>query len=131
MEENDKKQIKTAIIIICFTIVLLLVNKVISYEGGHKGKLEKQMYYIGAVYYEEGLFNEYSNDLETLKNYEESGYTITLSEAIEAINHETDIFINHKTKEKCDMDSSLIQIRPKSPYGKKDYEVKTRLVCGY
>ena len=68
MEENDKKQIKTAIIIICFSIVLLLVNKVISYEGGHKGKLEKQMYYIGAVYYEEGLFNEYSNDLETLKN---------------------------------------------------------------
>ena len=30
MEENDKKQIKTAIIIICFSIVLLLVNKVIS-----------------------------------------------------------------------------------------------------
>ena len=131
MEENDKKQIKTAIIIICFSIVLLLVNKVISYEGGHKGKLEKQMYYIGAVYYEEGLYELYKDDQSTLKEYENNGYTISLGAAMEDIKHETDVFKNHKTKNECDMDNSTIEIRPKSPYGKKDYEIKTNLVCGY
>lgn len=131
MQEDDKKKIKIAVIILCFSIVLLIVNKVMSYEGGNKGKLEKQMYYVGAVYYEEGLFKEYGDDLETLKEYEKTGYTITLSEALEAINHETDVFKNHKTKQECDMDSSIIEIIPKSPYGQKDYEINTRLVCGY
>lgn len=131
MEENNKKQIKTAAIILCFSILLLIINKVISYEGGNKGKLEKQMFYIGAVYYEEGLYELYKNDQETLKDFEQNGYTISLGEAIEEIKHETDVFKNHKTKNNCDMENSTIEIRPKSPYGKKDYEIKTNLVCGY
>ena len=131
MQENDKSKIKTAIIILAVSIILLLVNKIMSYEGGNKGKLEKQMYYIGAVYYEEGLYELYKDDQSTLKDYENNGYTISLGAAMEDIKHETDVFKNHKTKNECDMDNSTIEIRPKSPYGKKDYEIKTNLVCGY
>jgi hypothetical protein len=131
MQENDKSKIKTAIIILAVSIILLLVNKIMSYEGGNKGKLEKQMYYIGAVYYEEGLYELYKDDQSTLKEYENNGYTISLGAAMEDIKHETDVFKNHKTKNECDMDNSTIEIRPKSPYGKKDYEIKTNLVCGY
>ena len=131
MQETDKSKIKTAIIILAVSIILLLVNKIMSYEGGNKGKLEKQMYYIGAVYYEEGLYELYKDDQSTLKEYEKNGYTISLGAAMEDIKHETDVFKNHKTKNECDMDNSTIEIRPKSPYGKKDYEIKTNLVCGY
>lgn len=131
MQETDKSKIKTAIIILAVSIILLLVNKIMSYEGGNKGKLEKQMYYIGAVYYEEGLYELYKDDQSTLKEYENNGYTISLGAAMEDIKHETDVFKNHKTKNECDMDNSTIEIRPKSPYGKKDYEIKTNLVCGY
>lgn len=131
MQENDKSKIKTAIIILAVSIILLLVNKIMSYEGGNKGKLEKQMYYIGAVYYEEGLYELYKDDQSTLKEYENNGYTISLGAAMEDIKHETDVFKNHKTKNECDMDNSTIEIIPKSPYGKKDYEIKTNLVCGY
>ena len=41
MEELDMKKIKTAGAILVFSIFLMIVTKVMTYEGGPKKKLEK------------------------------------------------------------------------------------------
>ena len=40
-------------------------------------------------------------------------------------------FVNDKTKEECDRNSSMVIIYPKDPYGQKDYTVDAILVCGF
>ena len=37
-------------------------------------------------------------------------------------------FVNKKTGEDCDADSSMITIFPKEPYGVKDYSINVNLV---
>lgn len=127
MEELDMKKIKTAGAILVFSIFLMIVTKVMIYEGGPKKKLEKLMYSVGATYYEEVFYPENQDSLSTFSN----GYTLSLDEAMNIIDYTTDKFKNHKTDAECDLNASYIIVTPKSPYGQKDYDVQTNLVCGY
>lgn len=39
--------------------------------------------------------------------------------------------VNSKTKKECDKEDSYVIIKPKKPFGKKDYTVEAYLSCGF
>ena len=127
MEEKDIRQIKVAGGILVFSVLLMIVTKIMTFDGGPKAKLEKLMDAVGGTYYEQVFFVENQESLNSYAN----GYTITLRDAMDIIDYTTDKFVNHKTKQECDLEASYIIITPKSPYGQKDYDIQSMLGCGY
>lgn len=132
--EDNKKNLKLAIIFFGIALALFIVNKIVNYEGGPKKQLENLMEHVGKTYYEQVFyhdFNDKDNDYAILKSFEKDGITIDLDTAMYNIGYETDKFVNHKTNQQCDLKNSYIYIYPKSPYGMKDYKIDVNLSCGY
>lgn len=89
-------------------------------------------------YYYDGLKKQNKTEeeiIEFLKKYEKQGIKINinnLSRFNTSVNEEKiSKFINKKTNEPCDADSSQVIIYPTSDYKKEDYRIEAILVCGF
>ena len=51
--EDNKKNIKMAIIFFGIALALFVVNKIVNYEGGPKKQLENLMEHVRKTYYEQ------------------------------------------------------------------------------
>lgn len=123
------------------SIVILFIGLGVlffAFADDSKSKLELSLKEMGKDYYENYYYemSGKNNDerANTVKNYKELGIKISLDN-LERYNsskkEEVEEFINPKTKEKCDTENTMVTIYPRGEFGRKDYDIKINLVCGF
>ena len=145
MKKIDFKLNKKKIFIIggvVLALILLIVGLVIlvpKFTYNQEKELTKELKDLGKSFYEDyyynGLAKTDEEKIEFVSRYKDLGIKVSLSNAARVKVNETDEilkkFVNKKTGEDCDADSSMITIFPKEPYGVKDYSINVNLVCGF
>lgn len=124
-----------ALILLVVGLVILVPKVTYSQEK----ELTKELKDLGKSFYEDyyykGLGNTDEEKIEFVSRYKDLGIKVSLGNAARVKVNETDEilkkFVNKKTGENCDADSSMITIFPKEPYGAKDYSINVNLVCGF
>ncbi|MEG0267091.1 MAG: hypothetical protein RRY22_01995 [Bacilli bacterium] len=103
-----------------------------NYKGSEEKQLNDLMSTIGSVFYEEILYPSYADSRDDYKDLKffKKGYSVTLKVAMKNIEVEKE-FKNKKLDLPCDLDESIITVKPVKPYSIKDYTVETKLVCGF
>lgn len=123
---------RNIIAVIAIVILLLIIGGVLFIPKMFKGvnkeaelvNLTKEFY---GYYYKEVAK---TNDPEKfLKGYKDSGLRISLGDLEVYLNGKTGEEKDYSIFEKCDVDKTYATIYPKTPYGKKDIEVKVTLSC--
>lgn len=123
------------------SIVILFIGLGVlffTFADDSKSKLELSLKEMGKDYYE-NYYYEMSGKSDderanTVKNYKELGIKVSLDN-LKRYNsskkEEVEEFINPKTKEKCDTENTMVTIYPRGEFGRKDYDIKINLVCGF
>ena len=62
-----------------------------------------------------------------MSNYEDTGLTISLKDL--KVYLDTHKIENYSALNTCDESKTKVTVYPVSPYGKKDYKIKTNLKC--
>jgi len=124
-----KKSIVAIIAIVLLVLVIvgiLLLTKFIN-KPNKENELIKLTNEFYGYYYTEIAKN---NDVEKfLKGYKDSGLRISLGDIEIYLNGKSENELDFSVFDKCDVDKTYSTIFPKSPYGKKDLEVKVNLSC--
>lgn len=124
-----KKSIVATIAIVLLVLVIvgiLLLTKVFN-KPNKENELIKLTNEFYGYYYTEIAKN---NDAEKfLKGYKDSGLKISLGDIEIYLNGKSENELDFSIFDKCDVDKTYSTIFPKSPYGKKDLEVKVNLSC--
>lgn len=111
------------IIIICG---IVLITKIFSKPNKEKELISMTKKFYGYYYKEVAK----TNDPEKfLKGYKDTGLRISLGDLEVYLNGKTGEEQDYTIFEKCDVDKTYATIYPKTPYGKKDIEVKVTLSC--
>jgi len=147
--KNHKKVVIIVPIVIVLIVATILIVPSFSTKNSEENKLSNKLKELGASFYEDyyydAVLNSNSTDenpdagKESLANFKDLGLKISLDSLVrvkaarEQIDEEEIFaeFVNSKTNESCDKDSSMVAIYPKEPYGKEDYSINVTLVCGF
>ena len=136
---SQNKKIMMVVSLIVVALVVFLVGFMFLSGNSREKELTQMLEDMGREFYEEyyydGLNKTESEKEEFFKKYEKQGIKINLknlSRYNSKVNEKKiKEFVNPKTNESCDLDSSMVYIYPKKVYGKKDYDIKVQLVCGF
>lgn len=133
MNEQDKKTIKTSLIIFAIAFSIFMINRVVILinKPNEEEALNKLLNTVGARYYEDIYYKQNSKNKELLEDISKVGLTVDLKTALIDLDYYADRFRNKKTDELCDLSNSIITIYPKAPYGKTDYKIEGNLSCGF
>lgn len=132
---NNKKNI--AIVSVC-TVVVIAIGFV--YFGGSskrtQAKLESDLKALGKDFYENFYYDLVvkDNGIETISKFKTIGVKVSLDNIGRYKEENADIikkFVNPKTKEECDKNSTRVIIYPQAPFGKTDNVVEVELSCGF
>jgi hypothetical protein len=120
-----------AVIVLCF---VLFGNK----EAKNKKELEANLVKLGEAFYEDYYYPSQEKSQKDIKEYlakfKTSGLRINLDNLSKISKTDKtllDKMVNNKTKEKCDFSKTYITILPEEDYGKEDYKIEVKLVCGF
>lgn len=136
---NTNKKIIMIISGIIVAIAVFLIGFMFLSGNSREKELKELLEGMGRDFYEnfyyDGLKKEDAEKEAFLKKYESQGIKIDLNN-LSRFNpkvNETKVkeFVNPKTEKPCDKEKSKVIIYPKSNYGKKDYDIKVELVCGF
>ena len=114
-------------------VVLVLIIGIIIFLSLSKGmrqelRIKNLASSFYTYYYEENSDKKDEDKIKVfLSNYASSGLTIKLGDMETYI--DTHKVENYSILKNCDKDKTKITIYPKSPYGKKDYDVKIKMSC--
>lgn len=141
---NLKKNKKKIIICGCSLLIVILllvvgIGVIPKLFDNQEEELTNRLVEIGKDFYEEFYYPQVGeNDEEKAKflaNFSEYGIKVSLNNMARVKSGEPDDilaeFKNKRKKQDCDKDASMVVIIPKKPFGKKDYEIKPELVCGF
>lgn len=116
-----------AIVLLALIIVgIILLTKVFGKPNREQEliKLTKDFY---GYYYKEVAK---TNDVEKfLKGYKDTGLKINLANIETYLDGQKGENGDYSVFNNCDIDKTSVTIYPKSPYGKKDIEIKVNLEC--
>lgn len=126
------------VIIVSLVITIKLTNKKNEKKITNETELTEVLEDLGGKFYEEFFYVQAGKDnkarKEFVEKYNETGITTTLdnmTKSIKEAEEKINEFKNNVTDEECDKEKTLVKIRPKEPYGVKDYELEVILVCGF
>lgn len=124
-----------AIGLVIFILGLLMLFGQNNKEKELKSLLEEMGKDFYENYFYDGLNKTEEEKINFLKGYSDKGLKVTL-ESFNRFNSKVNEsklkeFVNPDTNKPCNQDESIVTIYPKSNYGKKDYDVKVTLVCGF
>lgn len=135
---------KKVVIMIISIIILVIFASIILFFTLNKSedeslKLSSSLKDLGIDFYENFYYKQIGKtDNERkkfLEKYKDIGIKVSLDNLSRYKKDDMDDilkqFVNDKTKEECDRNSSMVIIYPKDPYGQKDYTVDAILVCGF
>ena len=139
------KENKKIVIAVGIVLLVALASCIIAITVSHSKKEEPKedlnaiLKKLGTDFYEDFYYmNIGSSDEERatkLSRYETIGIKVDLDNLSrynsEEVKDDIEKFVNEKTNEKCDKNNTKVIIYPKSPYGKTDYEIETKLECGF
>ena len=138
---KNKKFIIIAIAVLAIIILTIILCVTVKGKSSEQERLTASLKELGVDFYENFYYNQTGTEEKTrtefLEKYKDLGIKVSLSSLArykQANNSEENVlekFVNSKTKEACDADSSKVVIYPKSPYGKTDYYIDAILVCGF
>lgn len=134
-----QKRKKTIIILSILLITVLIFLAVILLFEDTENKYKKELESLGREYYENYYYNLIGKTLTEKKDflidYTSLGIKIDLDNISrynnKANKDKVDKFINPKTKKPCDTKNTKVIIYPKENFGKKDYDIKVELECGF
>lgn len=135
---------KKVVIMIISIIILVIFASIILFFTLNKSedeslKLSSSLKDLGIDFYENFYYKQIGKTdnerKEFLEKYKDIGIKVSLDNLSRYKKDDMDDilkqFVNDKTKEECDRNSSMVIIYPKDPYGQKDYTVDAILVCGF
>jgi len=142
IKENKKVVIIASVallLVIAGTITLFAVSNAKKTKTDQKADLTEILKSLGTDFYEDFYYlNIGSSDEERatkLERYNSIGIKVDLDNLSrynsEKVKDKIAKFKNEETGEDCDKTNTKVIIYPKSPYGKKDYEIETKIVCGF
>ena len=120
-----------AVIVLCF---VLFGNK----EAKNKKELEANLVQLGVAFYEDYYYPSQEKTQKDIKEYlakfKDNGLKINLENLSKISKTDKTLIekmVNKKTNEKCDFSKTYVTILPEADYGKKDYKIEVKLVCGF
>jgi predicted SpoU family rRNA methylase len=117
---------KKFIIILIIILVLILGGLLFYVFSGYNKKVTAQnrLKEITEEFY--GYYYDENKESikETLEKFKDTGLRVSLGDMEVYINSSTEKENDFKALEKCDVDKTEVIIKPHSPYGKKDYNIK-------
>lgn len=135
---------KKVVIMIISIIILVIFASIILFFTLNKSedeslKLSSSLKDLGIDFYENFYYKQIGKtDNERkkfLEKYKDIGIKVSLDNLSRYKKDDMDDilkqFVNDKTKEECDRNSSMVIIYPKDPYGQKDYKIDSILACGF
>jgi hypothetical protein len=134
MTPKIKKGILVAVILIVGIFLIVMLTR-----GNQEKELTKELKSLGTEFYEDFYYVQSGSTTkekkEILEKYTDLGIKVSLDSLSRyKIDEKDEIlakFVNEKTNESCDTTNSMVTIYPQSPYGKSDYKIETKLVCGF
>lgn len=124
---------------VLIVVIAVVVGVVVFASGNNKKSLEKSLMEMGRDFYENFYYDATGKTdkekVDFVKKFEKIGVKIDLDNLgrYNSSKNKDKVaeFINTSTKKECDKNETRAIIYPKSPYGKKDYEIKVELSCGF
>lgn len=127
-----------AVVVIVLAVVLILGK---SNESVLKNKLDE----LGTSFYEDFYYEQVGKTEEEkakfVSNYASTGIKVDLENLARYAGSVKDakmtseeimkMFVNNKTDKECNSKESKVIIYPQGKYGKKDYKLEVKLVCGF
>ena len=131
--EENKSAIKIAGILIGVTVILVIINSVVT-NIVNAPTPKKLLTSLATTYYEDEYYNKlvdaYPEEYNIiLKKHEKEGLKISIKDFI-TIYKKIDLAAFDRNKySMCDFDLTYVTIYPKSPYEVDDYELKITEYC--
>lgn len=131
--EANKGALRTAIIMILITLVVLIITSVIN-NFRNATTPKKVLDALAKSYYEETFHpsvmkNNSTGYAAVLAKYEKNGIKMSIKNFM-SLYKDIDFEIFTKGKyASCDLDLTYVIIYPKSPYGVEDYTLKEEVYC--
>ncbi len=124
--EEDKKKIKIASIIIGISIIISIISLFVDNNGNSKmNNIAKE---LGKNYYKTSLYDTLkTNGTSLLSLFKDDGYKVNLQTLLEDNKDYVSYFVSDDKA--CNLEDSYIVIYPKKPYKEGNYKVKTYLDC--
>lgn len=125
---NKKKTFAIIGIIILLIILIIILSINFSKDGREQRKMKNLAKTFYSYYYAE---KENKDDKDAIKvymsNYADTGLTISLKDLkVYLDSHKIE---NYSVLNTCDESKTKVTVYPVAPYGKKDYKIKTTLIC--
>lgn len=130
----DLKIIGGVLLALIITLSLFIIKK-----DNQKEELTTILKELGSEFYEEFYYDKVGNNLEERKNflekYKDIGIKINLDNLsrynTEQNKEKIEQFVNKKTNQECDKESTMVIIYPNEPYEKNSYTEEIKLICGF
>lgn len=137
-KDCNKKGLIVGIIILVAIAVVILIIALCGGKKTNEEELKANLEKLGGQFYEKFYYPAQEKSQKDVKDFiskfEKTGIKVNLENIakISVIDKElVEGMVNSKTNEECDKINSYAVIKPKSPYGKKDYTVEVTLACGF
>ena len=124
--------------LVAIAVVVIIIATCSLVNKSNEKELISNMEKLGSQFYEEFYYPAQEKSQKDIKafiaKFENTGIKVNLENIakISKVDKElVEAMVNSKTKEKCDAQQTYAVIKPKSPYGKKDYSVEVTLECGF
>lgn len=129
--DQNKGAIKISIIMIVLTIIIVIINGMISDLSKVVRPVDVLKQY-GADYYENHYYDNIKKSTgdssELFIKYSTKGIKITLRDIV-SMYDDVNAELFYKKGTYCDFINTYVTIYPKSPYSATDYTIKTNVSC--
>lgn len=130
----DLKIIGGILLVLIITLSLFIIKK-----DNQEEELTTILKELGSEFYEEFYYDKVGNNLGERKNflekYKDIGIKINLDNLSrynsEKNKEKIEQFVNKKTNQECDKESTMVIIYPNEPYEKSSYNEEIKLICGF
>lgn len=128
MKKNKKKTFAIIGIIILLIILCFILLISMSKDNRQERKMKQLGKIFYSYYYEEKVDKKDKDKVKVyMSNYADTGLTISLKDL--KVYLDTHKIENYSALNTCDESKTKVTVYPVSPYGKKDYKIKTNLNC--
>ena len=140
-KKDGKVNVAKSVSFVVALVVLITVVTIVAFggSGNQEKKLNAKLEELGTSFYEEFYYDQLGDTQEekeaVLKKFTDKGIKIDLDNLLRLNSESSDeikaLFVNKKTGSSCDSKNTKVIMYPKEKYGKKDYKLETKLVCGF
>jgi len=123
----------TLILIAVASIIAITIGVLLAFSPFGKSKMEVAAIKMGEAFYQDFYYDMLTRgkkpeEIGAFLNEKEYRITLEQIEKIKEIDISTVLQSIEKEKDKYDWSKTNVVIKPKMPFGKKDYDIKVNLV---